>query len=347
VAQLQEILECYDVDGIDLDFTRFKPWFAAGREAEGAPRLTALVAQLRDLAHGRGKTLSARFEYDPGVCRASGLEVERWLGEGWFDQITLGGVGDHTPDAPADWWIEQAHRHPCVVCPGLEGQLHWVPGCGAGGTGTHAGNGVADGFGPPSMAYMRAVAANHYRSGADGISLFNFTCTDGPFDRLALTELADPAALVGKDKQYVAAMWPHDAQVYYGRWQSRFVLKPDQEAAAHALVIADRFPALAPATAPSARLTLDLMGLNRLTDIEVSLNGTPLRWNGYTYNHYDHGCWNEVVQYEVPVGCLLTGENRVGLRRLAATPGFAGDIEVRKCVLDLSFPPRCEPQGKA
>jgi hypothetical protein len=340
VAQLEEVLERYDVDGVDLDFTRFKPWFVAGREAAGAPLLTELVVRLRELTRARGKTLSARFEYDPQVCIASGLDVERWLAEGWLDQITLGGVGDHTPDAPADWWIERAHRHACVVCPGVEGQLHWCPGSGAGGTGTHAGAGVHDGFGPPSMAYLRAVAANHYRSGADGVSLFNFTCADGPCDPLAFTELATTEALAGKDKQYVVAMWPADAQVYYARWQSRFALQPGQDLAVQPLTIADRLEPGPAAMAPSARLTLDLMGVNRLTDIEISINGVPLTPNGATYNHYDHGCWNEVVQFAVPTICLVTGENHIGLRRLAPTPGFAGAVEVRKCILDLTYPPR-------
>ncbi len=344
LAQLQEVLDHYDIDGIDLDFTRFKPWFATGREAEGGPRLTELVARLRELTRQRGKTLSARFEYDPRACSASGLEVERWLAEGWLDQITLGGVGDHTPDAPSTWWVEHAHRHACVVCPGIEGQLHWVPGCGAGGTGTRPGDGVHDGFGPPSLAYMRAVAATHYRSGADGISLFNVTCADGPFDQRAFTELAAPEALAGKDKQYVATMWPHDAQVYYGRWRSCFALPPGQAATTYVLVIADRLRGADAAVAPaSACLTLDLMGVNRLTDIEVSINGVPLSCNGSTYNHYDHGCWNETVPFQVPVGALLNGENRIGLRRLADTPGFAGAVEVRKCILDLTFPPPPAP----
>jgi hypothetical protein len=82
------------------------------------------------------------------------------------------------------------------------------------------------------------------------------------------------------------------------------------------------------------------MGVNRLTDIEISINGVPLTPNGATYNHYDHGCWNEVVQFAVPTICLVTGENHIGLRRLAPTPGFAGAVEVRKCILDLTYPPR-------
>ena len=100
---------------------------------------------------------------------------------------------------------------------GYEGQLHWCPVAGGGGTGLRPGNGVVDSYGPPSIEYMRAVAANHYVSGADGISLFNFTCADGAFSRDALVELADPRALEGRDKQYVLGLWPWDAQIYYTR----------------------------------------------------------------------------------------------------------------------------------
>ena len=116
--------------------------------------MTGLVRELRERTWQAGKTLSARFEYDPESCTASGLDVERWLSDGLLDQITLGGVGDHTPDAPADWWIGRAQARGCKVYPGIEGQLHWVPSCGGGGTGLHPGNGVADGYGPPTIAYM-------------------------------------------------------------------------------------------------------------------------------------------------------------------------------------------------
>lgn len=345
IAQITEILDRYDVDGIDLDFTRFKPWFAQGMEAAGMPRMTALLSDWRDLTRARDKTLSARFEYDPAMCIASGLDVERWLADGLLDQVTLGGVAAATPDAPATWWIERAHRSGCVVCPSMEGQLDWLPGPGWGGLGTHAGNGVHDGFGPPSIEYMRAVSARHYRDGADGISLFNFTCADGPFSRLAFTELADPAALAHKDKQYVATLWQWDSFPCAEPWHSVFVLKPDEASAAYTLAMTDELADLNHWALPTVVLTLDLMGVNRLSDMEVLFNDTLLVWTGYRYNHYDHGCWNDVVQFTVPAHCLLAGDNRITLRRRAATPGFAGDIEVRKCILDVRYPEGYAPGG--
>jgi hypothetical protein len=338
LRQVAEILERYDVDGIDLDFTRFRPWFRPGEEETGKPKMTALLQELRRLTRSRGKTLSTRFEYDPQTCIRSGLDVETWLAQGLLDQVTLGGVGDHTPDAPSDWWIERAHATGCRVFPGIEGQLHWCLGSGGGGGGLHPGEGVADGFGPPSLEYMRAVAANHYRSGADGISLFNFTCADGSFNRAALTELAQPAALEGKDKQYVVALWPWDAQVFYEPWQSVLFLEPEQREAAWTLRLADDFERHRSLGRDfSAVLNLEWKGLNRIGDITVSLNGTTLEWTGYDYNHYDHGCWNDIVGYNIPAEALRQGGNQLSLLRTAIYPGFAGSTEIRKCVLEVVF----------
>ncbi|MBM3471707.1 MAG: hypothetical protein FJX75_00365 [Armatimonadetes bacterium] len=337
LAQIAEVLGRYEVDGIDLDFTRFRPWFRQGEERARAPLMTDLVRRLRDLV-GPERTLSARFEYSAGVCIASGLDVEHWLAEGLLNQITLGGIGDHTPDAPSDWWVERAHAKGCKVYPGMEGQLHWIASCGSGGTGLRAGNGVVDGFGPPSIEYMRAVAALHYMSGADGVSLFNFTCADGPWDQSALTELADPDALRLADKQYVLAVWPPDAQIYNHEWVSRFRLDPGETEASYPLRIADDLAGAARCgVSPSALLTLDLKGVNRLDDIEVSINGLPLQPDSYRYNHYDHGCWNGVVQYDVPPQALRRGDNALALRRLREYVGFEGALEVRKCVLEIGF----------
>lgn len=333
--QIREVLDKYDVAGIDLDFTRFKPWFPAGREREGMPILTQLVRELSETVHQAGRTLSARFEYDPRACLASGLDVETILAEGLLDQITLGGVGDHTPDAPCDWWVARAHAAGAKVYPGVEGQLHWIASTGAGGAGLRQGHGVADGFGPPSMDYLRAVAGNHYAAGADGLSLFNFTCADGAFPTRMFTELADPAAVARGNKQYVVAVWPWDCAPFEQSWTSRARIAPDETATRISLRIADP---LDPAALPTATLTLDLMGINRLSDVEIQFNDAPVAWTGYDYNHYEHGYWNDVLSFDVPATALRTGKNVIEIRRVKECEGFAGALEVRKCVLDLRYP---------
>jgi hypothetical protein len=85
------------------------------------------------------------------------------------------------------------------------------------------------------------------------------------------------------------------------------------------------------------------MGLNRLSDVEVGINGIPLQWNGYHYNHYDHGCWNDIVQFDVPASALCSGKNTIELRRMKENQGFVGAVEVRKCILDLKYPDTLAP----
>lgn len=339
VAQVAEILDRYDVDGIDLDFTRSRPWFRPGEEDAGRPLMTTLIERIRRLTDRQSKSLSVRLEYDPDASIDSGLDIEGWLREGLFDQVTLGGVGDHTPDAPSDWFVELAHASGAKVYPGIEGQLHWLPGPGAGGTGLRPGRGVLDGFGPPSIEYLRAVAALHYMDHADGLSLFNFTCADGPFAVGAFRELVDPEGLALRDKQYVAAVWPWDAAIFQTPWVSRFRLDPGRGQAVYPLRLADDFDeAERLGVAPESTLWLDLMGVNNPDDIEVRLNGTRLEWTGDSYNHWDHGCWNDLLTYDVPAEALQQGESALELRRRRGPDHFPGTVQVRRLVLDVTYP---------
>ncbi|MBN2295048.1 MAG: hypothetical protein JXM70_21645, partial [Pirellulales bacterium] len=328
--QIREIIDKYEVTGIDLDFTRFAPWFRAGQEKAGMPKMTQLIRDLRAMTKKAGKTLSARFEYDHLHCIQTGLDLETMLTERLFDQITLGVTDSHVPDAPIDWWVKHTRGTACKLCPGMEGQLHWIPAPGGGGTGTLPGNdGVHYDYGPPSMAYMRAVTSVHYMCGADGTSLFNFTCADGPFDRAAFNELADPQAMMFKDKQYVARVW-----------YKRFALGPSQKTAEYPLLLADDFEAARKLdTPPQAVLTLGLMGIMRLDDLQVTINDNrPLERNGYHYNQSDHGSFTDILAYKVPIECLRRGENTIRLKRTREYPGYNGDIRVRKCILEIDYP---------
>lgn len=341
LRQVQEILERYPVDGIDLDFTRKRPWFHAGTEQQNGPLLTELVRELSRRARQRGKKFSARFEHDPAIMMQSGLDLEGWFREGLFDHVTLGTLGDQWPDPPVDWWVQRAHATGCRVYPGLEGQIYQLKTTVGGGTGTHASaDGMHDGYGPPSLEYMRAFAARAYLQGADGVSLFNFTACDGEFARAALTELADEAALKFKAKQYVLApWWPADEiRIYWSLFLSHVRLDPGQPEFHRPFLLADDMEEARrlDLERPSL-LTLEMKNLNRADDVKFLLNGLELRWNGSLYNHFDNGCWIDVLRFDVPTGCLRRGENVFTLARTRENPGFGGAVELRKFVLDQRF----------
>ncbi len=339
--QVYDVLERYPVDGIDLDFTRKRPWFPAGEEQKHAPAMTVFIRELSERVRAAGRKFTARFEHDPEIMTKSGLEIAKWLAEGLFDQITTGTLGDHWPDPPVDWWVAHAKASGCKVCPGIEGQVYQLKTTVGGGTGTHRStDAMHDGYGPPSLEYIRAFAARAYRLGAHGISFFNFTCCDGEFPRAALRELTAAENLRFLPKQYVLApWWPADEiRIYWSLFLSHLRLDPGQHKLEHRFLIADDMEEARrlDLERPSL-LTLELKNMNRITDVEFSLNGHRLEWNGHLYNHFDNGCWIDVVQFRIPLGCLRQGDNLLQLRRLVENPGFEGAVEVRKFILDQSF----------
>ena len=80
------------------------------------------------------------------------------------------------------------------------------------------------------------------------------------------------------------------------------------------------------------------MGVNNPDDIEVRLNGTRLEWTGDSYNHWDHGCWNDLLTYDVPAEALQQGESALELRRRRGPDHFPGTVQVRRLVLDVTYP---------
>jgi len=108
----------------------------------------------------------------------------------------------------------------------------------------------------------------------------DFQAVVGDFDGAAFTELADAEALAGKDKPYIVAVWPPDAQVYYqAGWPSHLALAPDVAEASNPLRLADDIDGdRQRGRAPTAVLTLDLKGVNRLSDLELSINGAAPAW---------------------------------------------------------------------
>ena len=341
LSQIDDVLERYPVDGFDLDFTRKRPWFPAGAEEQGRSLMSDLVRRISDRVRRAGRSFSARFEHDYDLMIKSGLDIEGWLRDGLFDHISVGTLGDMWPDPPIGWWVERAHARNCKVFPQIEGQVFVLKTTCGGGTSTRpATDGVHEGYGPPTIEYMRAYASRAYQLGADGICLFNITCADGVTPRSAFTELADPASLKFKPKQYVLAPWyPADEmRIYWSLFLSHVRLDPGQTEVARSFLIADDMEEARrlDLERPSL-LTLEMKNLNRASDVDFILNGVKLNWNGFLYNHFDHHCWIDVLQFEIPVGCLRQGENRLVLKRTQENPKFAGPVELRKFILDQNF----------
>ena len=93
LAVLREVLEDYEADGIELDFTFDTFYFKKGEVEENTPLMNRFVAQVRELAsdigekQGREIPIMARVRLKREENLAIGLDVETWLGERSVDFV--------------------------------------------------------------------------------------------------------------------------------------------------------------------------------------------------------------------------------------------------------------------
>jgi hypothetical protein len=165
-ALVSEVLDRYDMDGLELDFMRECYLFSAGNEAEGAPILTAWLGEVRKLVdaaaakRGHAIRLGIRVPSRPATASGLGLDVATWVKEGLIDVLVA------TPrwatlefDMPMAEWRKLLAGSKVALAGGLE--ILYRP-CPGGPAGTVS----------PELA--RGAAALVFAGGADAVYLFNY-----------------------------------------------------------------------------------------------------------------------------------------------------------------------------
>lgn len=100
IDMVQAVVDKYDIDGIEFDFSRYLPMFrrvALGNEANQTERdqLTDMYRQIRAIVdrkgmeRGRPILISMQLPDSVGFCRALGIDLEVWLQEGLLDIMGL------------------------------------------------------------------------------------------------------------------------------------------------------------------------------------------------------------------------------------------------------------------
>jgi hypothetical protein len=157
LALIEEACQKYDIDGIELDFLRHPIYFKPGQEQANMDLMTELISKVRSvldrIGQSRGKylTLAVRTLVPLEASRSVGLDVEAWLQAGFLD-VLIGGVEERNQLQLSDV-VQVAHAHNCSVAASIRTDS------------------LRD-YGPEAF---RAIAANHYRAGVDGLYLFNMT----------------------------------------------------------------------------------------------------------------------------------------------------------------------------
>ena len=167
VAMLRNLMRNYPLDGLQLDFARHTPCLPPGREWECRDGATEFVRQVRRMLQevgarsGRRPLLLARVAETVEGNHLDGLEVEKWIAEGWIDILVPGGRSIAVDIAG---YRALPGGEAIRICPSWDGH--------------HTNEG---GHRPPS-ALLRGIFANYLEQGADSISLFNWL-EDKPLHR--------------------------------------------------------------------------------------------------------------------------------------------------------------------
>jgi len=189
LAILRELAEHYDIDGVELDFTRWAKFFARHEAPFKLDVMTEFVGQVRrildEAAAKRGRerlVLGAQVQESLYLCHLSGLDPKTWVEQGWLDYVIQCDFNCTNPQIPVAQFA--------AFCQGTHCTHH-----------VRMGNMMAGGWskkpfmtGRKTVAYKnnpgyggmvltpeeaRGAAANAYSFGADGIGLWNICCNMG------------------------------------------------------------------------------------------------------------------------------------------------------------------------
>ena len=275
LAFTAELLERYDVDGIELDYMRMCHMFEPNETRQHAHLLTEMMRSLRaqlSLAarrRSRGSLLlGVRVPSALAECDILGYDVKAWIREGLVDYVT-----------PADFWstdfvarteefVALAKQTPCKVCPSLSPTSSFP----------------SEG-GYLNSAQYRAAANNFYAFGADGLSVYNFFWTWAyqhgnvvaglgtvwPTRSLdLLTELKDSVACLMGPRQYLAyPLWQNQSPTGVVR-RDKIVIASDPEKHISTL----QLRAAEPSRTRENEISLQMMvtGLGSQDHLQLSFN---------------------------------------------------------------------------
>jgi hypothetical protein len=330
LVAVKDVLDRYDVDGIDLDFQRHICYFKETRRYEPVTPahcdlLTNLVGRIRKevlaASERKGKPilLSARLLATLEQNRRFGLDVEEWADLGLLDFITTGCGYD--PFTMPDDMIRHGHAWdlPVYRCFSHSAMLQEEV--------QHTD------LLPENPAAWRAAAANAWHDGVDGVMSFNlFPRLPGTpqteFARTAWQEMGDPTGLVGKDKLFCIEHLHYDDNCYLFKSvprEGRLPVTINKGATVtRNLPVADDIPGLADRI-EKLRLRICLAGFESGDQINVKMNGTDLT------PAPEKPLW---VVADVPPEVMRQGKN---ILTVAFTSGEADSLVMQSVELTVDY----------
>jgi hypothetical protein len=312
---VEEVCRNYAVDGVEIDFFRhpvfFKRAAQTGTECSDDERalMTALIRRIRSMTEvegqrrGRPFLVAIRVPDSVEYCRATGIDLERWLQDGLVDLLVTGGYYQLNPP---NYSAALARKYGVKYYPSLDDSR------------------VKDETARKlraSTASYRGRALSAWRAGADGVYLFNAFDPNDPIWR----QLGSPTLLAAADREYFASVlgqgaaaggaYPHAVFMNVSRLNpaAPFPLKPG-ESAETTFVTGESAPVV-------AALRLQFKAPPNTATLAVRLNGTALSGG------VARGEW---LEFSLVAGALRSGANEVRVTLAAgAAPVVWTDLHGR------------------
>jgi hypothetical protein len=250
---VEEVCRNYDVDGVEIDFFRhpvfFKRAAQTGTECNDEERrlMTELMRRIRAMTEvegirrGRPFLVAMRVPDSVEYCRATGIDLERWLADGLLDLLITGGYFQINEPA---YSAALARKHGVKFYPSLDDpRVRDEP---------------ARKLRTATAAY-RGRALSAWAAGADGVYLFN---SFNPRDSI-WRELGSPALLMAAERDYFASVLGQGAAAGGAYPQTTFITGEAESAAGNG-------------RAPAATLRLHFKRPPDPAKVTISLNGTVL-----------------------------------------------------------------------
>jgi hypothetical protein len=179
---IEEIVERFNIDGIQLDFGRTAP-FVSEPKTENGKFMTDYIRRIRELLDktseekNRGKMfLGAILPWDYEFCLQEGLQVETWIKAGLVDYISPGEWYYADWNLPLKKWKDITTLSECKLYPFTPGNVSPYQSFEYGEKSLLSENHVLD---PPKI---RAIADNFMFQKPDGFAFYNFYTFDyGPY----------------------------------------------------------------------------------------------------------------------------------------------------------------------
>jgi len=323
---LHELVDLYDVEGLELDFMRSPCYFADEDLEEGRIIMTEFVKRIRNMLNEYGAkrnkrlSLCVRVPLSIEKCMETGLDVVEWDRLKIIDMVNVSSFYISSPYLDINGYKEKI-KHSSVY-----GELHFIVQQG------ELYNGYSiDISRKTTREIYRAMAADYLDRGADGISVFNMDYTrchhlneprrlhlkDGepPFD--VLCGITDLNNLLSYDKHYFVG--------------SNFSPLPMQDNLDLDIYIAD---CVENGPFRHALLRLETEKPCMPAPIETTVNGVvveEIEWLGELFVPMSAECLprrENVKCYKVPVELLKHGYNKICAKKSPYSLNHANFIAV-------------------